>query len=196
MKREKRLQTRRALLGLLVVLTVEVSMLPVRAEAQGQGNNAVYKNPTTCCQGSPAFIDASVFAAKGDFCAVLNYVLTPANGIVPSTGVVIDARGLSSSNTTMTCAASPWGSGSSYLNVPSTILLPATGANPIIIPGTWVLPNNTHLVGEGDNDPYVSTPNTKILACLHSANNCSFTGSDMIDLGTSYICDPLNNGTV
>ena len=172
------------------------SLLPTRAEGQ-QGNNAVYKNATTCCQKSVAFIDASVFEnSSTDICTVLNGILSGTSTTYPAGGAVIDGRGINSSNTTMTCAASPWGSGSGYLNVPSTILLPATGANPIIIPGTWILPNNTHLLGEGDNDPYVSTPNTTIQACLPSANSCSFTGTDMIDLGTSFICDPLNNGTV
>ena len=31
-----------------------------------------------------------------------------------------------------------------------------------MIPSSWVLPSNTHLVGEGDNDPYSSTPGTTI----------------------------------
>jgi hypothetical protein len=43
--------------GLLVVAL----LLASRAQGQ-QGNNAVYKNASTCCQASPAFFDASVFA--------------------------------------------------------------------------------------------------------------------------------------
>jgi hypothetical protein len=94
----------------------------------------------------------------------------------------------------MTCTASPWGSGSSYLNVPSTILLPATGGTtspkPIIIPGTWILPPNTRLIGEGDGIPSgSSTPGTTIQA---KAN--SFSGS-MIQFGPSVtFCVPPGGG--
>jgi len=196
MKSEKGSKTIWTLLEMFGALLVVAPLLPPFAQGQ-QGNNAVYKNASACCQASRSFIDGFVFRASApDICAILNGILSGTNTTYPAGGAVIDARGLNSSNTTMKCAASPWGSGSSYLNVPSTILLPATGANPIIIPGTWVLPNNTRLIGEGDNDPSGSTPNTRIQACLQSANSCSFTGTDIIDLGTSFICDPLENGTV
>src|ERR1700722_9028069 len=65
------------LTGLLTVLLIGVSMFPSRAEAQ-KGNNAVYKDASTCCQATPAFIDASVFAGNftsPNLCLVLNYVL-------------------------------------------------------------------------------------------------------------------------
>jgi len=83
-----------------------------------------------------------------DFCGVLNNVLAHHT---PSYGAVIDARGLNSANTSMTCAASPW---DGITNPPpSTILLPATSGatpTPIIISTPWVIPSNTHLIGEGD----------------------------------------------
>jgi hypothetical protein len=60
------------LLGVFGVLLVVASLLPPFAEGQ-QGNNAVYKNATTCCQESGSFIDAFVFAQTGvDFCKILN----------------------------------------------------------------------------------------------------------------------------
>ena len=88
----------------------------------------------------------------------------------------------------MTCAAgtTPWNNGTTFVNVPSTILLPA---GTIVIPKTWVLPNNTTLIGVGDALPSTSSASsTTIQACL---NSCSFTGTDMIDLGTSTLC-PLH----
>ena len=92
----------------------------------------------------------------------------------------------------MTCTISPWGSGSGYLNVPSTILLPATGGatpTPIIIPNSspWILPSNTHLIGEGDGIPVyssgslVSTPGTTIQA------KSGFSGT-MIQFGSASVC--------
>jgi len=120
-----------------------------------QGQNGIYNSASNCCTASPAFIDASMFVNSPptkNFCTVLNWVLNPSNLILSSVGGVIDARGLSSSNTNMTCSVSPWNGISNP--PPATILLPATGgspANPIIISNTWVLPANTHLVGEGDN---------------------------------------------
>jgi hypothetical protein len=92
---------------------------------------------------------------------VLNFILNPANKILPSTGGVIDARGLpGNTGTSMTCTASPWAG----ITTPSTVLLPQ---GPIVMGPTWVLPSNTHLIGEGDNDPAasaISTPGTTIQA--------------------------------
>ncbi len=110
--------------------------------------DAVYNNSIGVV-GSSSFIDASMFAnGTLDFCGVLNNVLAHHT---PSYGAVIDARGLNSANTSMTCAASPW---DGITNPPpSTILLPATSGatpTPIIISTPWVIPSNTHLIGEGD----------------------------------------------
>src|ERR1700685_1958324 len=174
---------------IVVVLACWFSAFPTAA-AQGssvQGQDAVY-NSSGQVTNSPAFIDASQFANSPptkNFCTVLNWVLNPSNGILPSTGAVIDARGLpGATGTSMTCTISPWGSGSNYLSVPSTILLPATGGatpNPIIIPNSspWILPANTHLIGEGDGIPSTGfTPGTTIQA------GTGFSGS-MIQFGSS-----------
>ncbi len=77
---------------------------PMPAQAQASGNNAVYDSTGACspCAKSPAFIDATVFISKpssNDICSVLNWVLTPSNGIVFSYGAVIDARGLPAAGT-------------------------------------------------------------------------------------------------
>jgi hypothetical protein len=175
------------LLGFLGVLLIGFSAFPSGAEGQGQGNNAVYKSASTCCQASPAFIDASVFATSPlppnrNFCGVLAYILNPLNGIMTSGRGIIDARGLNSANTSMTCTTtnpSPWAGISNP--PPSTILLPATGGpspTPIIIPSTWILPNNTRLIGQGDNDPGSANPLTMIQV------SSTFSGS-MIQFGSS-----------
>jgi len=106
----------------------------------------------------------------------------------PSTGAVIDARGLNSVNTNMTCSASPWGSGSGYLNVPSVILLPATGAsNPIKIPSTWILPNGTKLIGQETTDPALNTGGTPLQTTIQAASSMT-SGTPMIQFGDSSHC--------
>ena len=160
-------------------------VLSNRANAQSQGNNAVYNSSGTCtpssCGFSASFVDAAPFGNTGtDICAVLQFILTPLHGILPSKGGVIDARGLpGATGTRMTCSASPWAGITSP--PPSTILLPATGsgssATPIIISNTWVLPSNTHLIGEGDG-PSGTT--------IQAASGTSLP--TMIQFGSSTIC--------
>src|SRR5579863_1178548 len=163
------------------------------AGAQNQGQNAAYDSSGGVTP-SPGFIDASMFTGSttNNICAVLNYVMTPSHGIIPSAGAVIDARGLPGTfSTSMTCTTtnpSPW---AGITNPPpTTILLPATGANPIIIPSTWGLPPNTRLIGEGDGIPATgSTPGTTIRAAT------SFTsGTPMISFGVSSLCTSACTG--
>ena len=106
-----RLVSDRIFLVVVFALVACVSLCVTHAEAQ-TGNNAVYNSSGNCsvsspCASSPAFIDASVFASssRATICAVLNYMLTPSNGIIPSYGAVIDARGLpfTTPPTSMTC---------------------------------------------------------------------------------------------
>ena len=169
------------------------------------GQDAVYSSLAQVTN-SPSFIDASMFAtspppASRNFCGVLNWVLNPLNGILPSTGGVIDARGLPGTTppTSMTCTMSPWGSGSSYVNVPSTILLPATGAlptnpsNPIIISTPWILPPNTHLIGEGDGIPIFSTGGSLISAPGTTIQAASGFSGSMIQIGAPSPVCPLVN---
>ena len=165
-------------------------VFPGTAAAQGtQGQNGVF-NPSNGIVGSNAFIDASMFAGNAqnrNLCSVLNYVL--ANIDQPPTypnGAVIDARGIPGVTppVSMTCTISPWGSGSGYLNVPSTILLPATtAAAPIVISTPWVLPSYTHLIGQGDAITSVSPLGTTIQV------SGTFSGSSsMIQFGSSSGC--------
>jgi hypothetical protein len=193
---------RRARVGLRLLGTIVIAMwfaaFPIAAKAQNPSNNAVYYQTSgvgTCCQGSGAFIDASVFVSSSNptICAVLfnilNGTLLVTQGGYPAAGAVVDARGISGP-TALTCAAgtSPWKSGTTTVGVPSTILLPA---GTIIIPTTWVLPNHTTLIGVGDALPSTTlASSTTIQAC--KSQSCSFSGTDMIDLGAS-LC-PLVNG--
>jgi hypothetical protein len=170
------------LIGVVAIAAIWFSALSVRAEAQSQGNNAIYyyttTNPGVCCTDSLAFIDAKVIAANNgnpDLCATIYNIITSFYYTsYPSAGAVIDARGL----TNLTCASgtSPWYNGTTYANIPSTILLPS-GTIKITYP--WVLPNNTRLIGQGEGVPTSTTaPITTIQA------SSSFSGN-MIQLGSS-----------
>jgi len=108
MRRTSRLACSQLFL-MIVFALVGFSLCTTRAAAQ-TGKNAVYDSTGACCPcaKSPAFIDATVFISKpssDDICSVLNWVLTPSNGIVFSHGAVIDARGLpfTTPPTSMTC---------------------------------------------------------------------------------------------
>jgi len=173
------------------------SVFTALAQAQGsQGQDAVY-NSLNGIVGSSAFIDANTFlnpATQGkDLCDTIFYIFTHN---YPSAGAVIDARGVSGA-ANLTCThGSPWAEGSSYVTAPSTILLPATGGTtptPIIISTPWILPSNTHLIGESDGIPSSGfTPGTTIQA------GTSFSGS-MIQFGTGPppssppICPPVGS---
>jgi hypothetical protein len=177
--------------GIVFVLVAWFSACPTPATAQGsQGQDAVY-NSSNGIVGSSSFIDASMFAFQnGTICSVIY-------GILQSTtysAAVIDARGLlrSTPPTNMTCAAgwTPWNNGITYQNKPSTILLPATGGStptPIVISTPWILPANTHLIGEGDANPVSATnPATTIQAAS------GFSGA-MIQFGSSSVCPLVNS---
>jgi hypothetical protein len=159
---EEHMQTARRLTPTRVFL--EIALLTVvwcaeflpnaTAQTGAQGNNDVF-NSSGGQTGSAAFIDASMFVGSvqnPNFCTVLNLVL--ASIVQPPTypsGAVVDARGLNSTNTNMTCTGTPW---SGITNPPpSTILLPAGS---ITIPSTWVLPNGTRVIGEGSTNPYAT----------------------------------------
>jgi hypothetical protein len=181
-----------------------ISLCGTHLEAQ-TGPNAVFNSSGACssssCTPSTAFIDASVFVSQATtFCGILNYMLTPSNGIIPSSGAVIDARGLNSTNTSMTCTSSPW---AGISNPPaSTILLPATGGGtnlaPIVIPSGWVLPANTHLIGVADGDVATSAgysySGTTIQACKTAQPGCAsaFSGTSTMLSMCSSACSGVS----
>jgi hypothetical protein len=104
------------LLGIAAVLLCWLSVFSIVANAQGSGNlpgqNAACSSSSGCATqaGSSAFFDASMFVSNQNpnICAVLNFVLNPASHVLPTGATFIDARGLNSTNTSMTCAISPW----------------------------------------------------------------------------------------
>jgi hypothetical protein len=91
-----------------------------------QGQDAVY-NSSGNVTSSPSFIDASMFAQTGsNICKILNGILSGTSTTYPTSGAVIDARGLPNSTppTSMTCAAgtTPWKNGTTTVSAPSTVL--------------------------------------------------------------------------
>lgn len=111
-----------------------------------EGNNAVWANCTSVqLKASSAFIDASVFGSTGtkpDFCVALSSALS----LIPSgSASLVDARGLNSGNSSMTCARNPFAS-----TQPATVLLPA---GTIVTSAQWSLPNGTRIIGEGAGTP-------------------------------------------
>lgn len=176
----------RLLLWISLYAVVLTLFLPLpKAAAQ---DNAICNSPSGCTPAaSPAFLDASVASVRqSDFCKTLYFVLTHG---YPTTGAVIDARGLPAGSTSMVCANgnTPWFNGTTFANVPSIILLPA---GIITIPSTWVLPGGTKLIGEGSEVPSFPIPSlvagiTIIQACTTSISGCSanFSGA-MIEFGS------------
>jgi hypothetical protein len=190
MKNANRLGSKRIVLPFAAALVALFLVAPSGAQLTSPGNNAVY-NRTGGVVLSPAFIDVSIFlpplgTQATDICDAIFQVLKGnpkflKNGY-PSTGAVVDTRGISGT-TNLTCTqGTPWAEGSTTVSVPSTILLPATGGatpTPIIISSMWILPVNTHLIGEGDGIPSSgSTPGTTIQAAS------GFSGT-MIQFGSS-----------
>jgi hypothetical protein len=180
---------RSLMLGSLLFLSMAAG-----AQQKQQGANDVYDGSGNQ-QGSVAFIDALMFLSpKGpgvDICDTLYLLFTNQTNVTyPAAGAVVDARGIT---TNLTCTkGTPWyESSTGYINVPSTILLPA---GTITIPTTWVLPNGTRVIGEGSIDPVtlnigVIAPQTTIQACTSSTCTAAFsTGTPMIQFGDNIHC--------
>jgi hypothetical protein len=177
MKGVRKLAPKVTLSGVVVVLAAWFSACPRPAAAQGtQGQNTICSSSSGCSTvGSSAFKDASQFVNSSDtFCSTIYKIL----GSVSYSASVIDARGLPGNTVvSMVCAngTTPWFNGTTFLNVPSTILLPA---GIITIPSTWVLPGGTKLIGEGSEIPTLPVSAslsglTMIQACTSSISGCS-----------------------
>jgi hypothetical protein len=168
--------------GGMVVLIVCCFVLPNRLEAQNaQGQNAVCSSPSVCSSssntvGTNAFIDASMFAPQHlDFCDTIYNIIKPSSY---SVAAVIDARGINSTNSNLSCThGSPWSEGSSYVNKPSVILLPA-GTITTYVP--WVVPTNTKLIGIA-----TGPGNNNLLDTTLQASN-SFTSAAIVQFGDSH----------
>ncbi len=175
----KRLERRAMFLALCWI----VMLVPAQAQ---KGDNAIWLTGST--KGpSTAFIDASAFCATAgacssstdDFCNVLNQALHT----LPSAGGVLDARGVSPTNTkSSSCSATPF-NGTFAINTPSTVLLPA-GSIPL--GKTWILPNGTKIIGQGAGSPYT----TGLAAVTTLAAKSTFSGT-MVQMGPNSTNSPL-----
>ena len=162
-----------------VLVVGAVAVVPAMLEGQSQGNNAVYSG-TSSVTGSAAYIDASAFASSSTtICATLYSIL---NTGYPTPGALIDARGLNSSNSNLTCAAntSPWYNGTTYLNKPAKILLPA---GKIVIAYPWVVPDYTKIAGVGSSATSGAAGTTTIQAGNGTGGQPTFSGTAMIQMG-------------
>jgi len=178
-------------LATLVILLGWCSAWPTPAQAQSPGNNTVYAS-STAQTGSAAFIDASVVPQQTDICYTLYKIISGATYAYPSTGAVIDARGI---NSNLTCAPgnTPWQhTGSSPATAPSVILLPAAT---ITINTTWTMPANTHIVGEGPNLTILqATPGFSGDMIDMGAGNSTFCGTTQICQGVQVEHLQVNGG--
>lgn len=181
-----RFTTYRLCLAAVVSVFALLSIATSGAFAQ-MGDNAMCA--TTGCSGtggiiaSPAFIDAGVYGTSTtDLCSKINSAL----GNLPLTGGVVDARGLNSGNSAMTCAAgtTPWLQGSTFTTKPSDILLPAAE---ICIQSKWIIPDRTRVFGAGmwgSKGTYIYAANKAVgkpAGC--STFSQTFSDTEMIDMG-------------
>jgi hypothetical protein len=148
----------------LAAVAVLIGLSGLRAHSQTAGNNAVYPATGTATTGSSSFIDLVGFNGTGDICAQINSVLS-ATGF--KAGTVVDARGFGA-GTSQTCATNPF----SGITTPSTILLPP---GTIVISATWVLPDQTQIIGAGRTNTTIDVAS-------------GFTPTVMIQMGSSTVC--------
>lgn len=170
MRKMKALSVDRKFLGMLMVLMSGLFLWPTLAASQNGANAICTSAGCTTITGSTAFIDASVITGPGgatDVCARINGALTSS---YPTTARVIDARGINSGNSNMTCPPgdTPWVYGTSVTSANAAILLPPGTIN---IQTTWILPNQTRLIGVGRQMTRIVWTGT--------------TGGDMIDMCSS-----------
>lgn len=168
----------------MISLLSGLSVYPTRVEGQTQapskeGQSAIYQSSTGVVN-SQAFVDALPFynPPQNDICSVINYILiTDFQGGGNSNGVIIDARGITSTSP-LPCLSNPFAGLTNGANLSSTILLPAAT---IQTTHAWVLPSNARVYGEGQG-----------LTILQAKSG--FADTDMIDLGSSGFCpgNPLD----
>jgi hypothetical protein len=187
--------------GTLLVLAGLYSSVPTRMDAQqclnqSQGYNTVYASCSGSLQGSFALIDAVPYATDSrctnstcDICQAIQWIFADHNSI-NANGIVVDARGITSPSTlACTHGVNPWTT-NTYFSFSNVVLLPS---GTITIDSTWALPSRTQLIGQG--------PNLTTIQTCTTSNICqkSFTGTDIVDMGTSGnsgICfNPINSNT-
>jgi hypothetical protein len=139
------------------------------------GYNAVCTSQTGCSTntGTSAFVDASMFLPpignRADICDAIYYVFTRTVPQYPANGEVIDARGITGSALTCT-QGSPWSENNVYIKKPSVILLPA---GIITTSASWVLPQNTKLIGTAKGTGNIGTTNYAFETTIQASANFS-----------------------
>jgi hypothetical protein len=189
-----------------MALVVTVIGLRIAVEAQKEGNNAIYSGSGNAA--STAYIDAGAFYNNGnsglDICTILNKILTCSSSggcggysQYPAAGAVIDARGilpLQGAPASLSCSGDPFynSTTSSYVTVPSTILLPG---ETIMIPQPWVLPSNTRIIGVGSGLNFYTTIGAQSSFAIPSSPQSTIP--TMIQMGVGSISSPtLATGVV
>jgi hypothetical protein len=147
---------------------------------RSNGYNTVYGScNNTAKQGSFAMVDASQFPGT-DICAQIYAAFSAFmsnNNNAPTNGIVVDARGIAPSDCTSGSPWRGWGFQSNSNPLPNVVLLPS-GIIPIH--GTWIMPSNTRLIGEG---PGTLGTNGVLLGGTTLQVDTTFAGSEMIDMG-------------
>jgi hypothetical protein len=159
--------------ALLAAAVIVLANHPLHAQLVGE--HAVYGTVGTGTGliGSPAYFDATILTPGVDICQQINDALVFAANNNFIAGVTIDARG-TRVTTPQGCATDPF---NVLTPIPSIILLPSAT---ITILKTWHVPSNTRIIGEGRF--------TILQACKavqNTCNNSAFSGSDLIDMGSS-----------
>lgn len=177
-----------------------ISAVPSRLAAQQpypqsqEGQSAIWQSASSQVN-TVAIVDAKPFynPPTNDICSVINTILTSSSefhcGTTNPRGVVIDARGISSSGSALQCNSNPFDGSACQGQVfdgdklTATVLLPATT---IQIKQPWILPTNARVIGEGRNL-------TTIQACTNGTCGSNFNGTDMIQMGSSTLCPAPGN---
>jgi hypothetical protein len=159
----------------LFVLLGLLTMSPIRAQAQLGSNAVCGSSPPSGVTCPSSTIDASAFAGTGggtDVCAKINAVLTSSS--YPASGAVVDARGIAVGSAN-TCSMNPFAS----VTKNSVVLLPP-GVTWLCTTCTWVIPNQSRIVGEGHSQTTIY------------AGTSGFSGSDsnhaMIEMCNTGLC--------
>jgi hypothetical protein len=138
------------------------------------GNKVVYSS-SSAITGSSAFVDATAFQfGRTDICQIINAALQT---LPPTTGGVVDARGIQNAGNPLSCAANttPWlqpnGTGGyTFTTTPADILLPMAN---ICIVTPWIIPSQTRVFGVGMD----ASQNQTTISAYYTPNptSCSFT---------------------
>lgn len=162
-----------------------LSMLALAALAQ-QGENAACTSASGCSGtvASAAFLDASAFCTVAncgtgtDLCTVVNNALLK----LPPAGGVVDARGINSGGSNSCNTTMPY----TGISAPSVLLLPS---GTIQINTTWVIPDHSRLVGQGNNPSGSPVMGTYIIASgMSSSATMMEMGSSSCDDGATGQC--------